>query len=204
MTMTVDGILEQVLKRITPLADRVPSITEELLNTLVDITSRDDVDFLRTTSAPAVIEDQVSIDKPTGFKRLVQLEIEDVGPLSRITFDSYQKWVNSAFNSTGEPYSYADYGDKIYLYPTPDATYTAAMSYTYQHPRSSTTIELPDTLREAVYNGVMALLFRGQLSDVEGAADRAIYHDSLYEREIARQGDAVRDRQPRKVKYRDI
>lgn len=201
MAMTESGILEVILDRIHPHGEQISTVNEELLNVLVDITSRRDVDFLTSTSAPTVVDGTTSFSKPTGWKRIIGIEVADHGMLERISFDLYQNRYNYYESLEGEPHDFAEYGDNIYIWPTADTTYTTTLYYAYIHPRSTDTIYLDDNLREAVYSGILANLYRGRLSSLEGAINKAEYYQQIHEREIQAQKPNYRNWQPRNTKY---
>ena len=199
-TMTAAGIKEAIWRRIQPHNILITNINEEILNALTDITGRQNVDFLLGVESYSVAAGQISLSVPAGYKRIIQLNITDTGPLSRISYDLYKMRVENS-ECTGEPREFAENGNLIYLWPTPDVTYTATLQYAYTHARILTSIVLQDSLREAVYNKVISLLFKGQLSQVEGAMQRAIEHDNIYEKELAIQAMRVKDSTIRWVKY---
>lgn len=203
-TMTETSILGVIMERIHPHGAHINSITEELKNVLVEMTSRDDVDFLRTTSSPTVSDGTTSFAKPANFKKLISLEIEDYGTLDRIGFNLYQDRVNFYTDYEGEPHEFAEYGSNIYLWPTADQSYTATLYYAYIHPYSTSTIYLDDDLREAVYNGVMAHLYRGKLSRIDGSKGLAEYYSAIYEREILSKMSLYENWQPRRIEYRNL
>ena len=64
---------------------------------------------------------------------------------------------------TGEPAYYARRHGKLYLWPMPDAVHTVNIDYARYHPDTWTDVSFGVQFNEAIYEGVLAALYRGQL-----------------------------------------
>jgi len=201
-SITAAQVLTTILNRLRPVGATVMSIDEELRSVLYDISSRDD--FILKTGTITTEESTQSYDLPNDCKHVDVLAVNEGNLLDRITFDEYQLYIENSDSPTeSEPQEYAIRDTTVYFYPVPDTAYTVNIYYSIFHPDSISTIEFGGVFREAIYEGVLALLFKGQLSTVEGAVNHAMNHQQLYEREIGvRRGSLNKD--PAYVKYNDI
>ncbi len=202
-TLTAATIRQQIINR-TKLSDvRLTDIDEEIINTLVDMTGRGDMDILTGTVEHLVTLGDMSFALPAGYKAVKSIKLAGYRNLSLINYDDYQMGVMDGI--TGVPGGYAVNNRQIYLSPAPDSSYTVSLDYSYTHPRDLTSIIIPDTLREALYQGVLALLFAGQLAHLAIAEMRYAKHSALYESELyKRQAIIEQDEQPAVMIYNDI
>jgi len=142
------------------------------------------------------------------FKRSLEIAISAGNHLDLITPGEYQDYIEGESSpSTGEPEEYVILDGAvcsvIYLKPHPDGVYTINLDYSYYHPNDLTNIRFSERFRECIYNGVLVLLWLGQLSQIQGSPEHAAKYMQLYESEIAKRKNNLR-RQPAFTKYRDL
>ena len=105
-----------------------------------------------TTSTVAGQESYELASLPKKFKRVESVRLDEPDNKDSLTelksFEDYQTlFANSTTND--EPNSFIIWGDYLYLYPTPDATYTLRL-FAQVFERDATAIELTDQFTEAV------------------------------------------------------
>ena len=201
-SITAAQVFTTVLNRLRPVGATVISIDEELRSVLYDISTRDD--FILKSGTVTGVDGTQSYSLPNDVKHVETVAVNEGNLLDPISFNDYQMKIEDTDSPTeDEPQEYAIRDTTIYFYPIPDTTYTINVYYSIFHPDDIGTIEFGGVFREAIYEGVLALLFKGQLSTVEGAVNHAMNHQQLYEREIdIRRGSLHRN--PQYVKYNDI
>jgi len=69
----------------------------------------------------------------------------------------------------------------MFLWPKPDAVYTITADYAYYHPETFTDILFGPEFNEAIFEGVLALLYKGQLFEKLRLTRRQISDDALDE-----------------------
>lgn len=126
------------------------SDTTEFSNTVImghindaywDICAREDWPFLETSASVSISAAQIT--KPTRFNRMLTFMVPSNGYI--IEPKSYT-WILKNYNMstsvTGPPRFYYFIGENLYVYPTPDTTYTSTCHY-IQYPAelSSSDIE---------------------------------------------------------------
>lgn len=193
-----------ILDRLRGHGARINNLEEELESVLIEISARDD--FIKTSTTLATVDGTASYAEPTRLKNMEAIQRSGGNYLKLSTFEEHQKYIED--NSSpfeGEPVYYAIRGGYIWLRPIPDTAYTFTEYYSKYHTdlTSTLTIELDNKFREAVYNGVLANLFAGQLSDAEDALQKYQFHKALYEEEIAKQRMMLWH-DPHIVRYKDI
>lgn len=173
--MTGPEILNVIMVRLGT-GSGVTSINTELQGVLYDITSR--ADFYTTVAQVSLAAGGYEYDQPEGLKQVYEVTLENDDQssawsqrvLEKKTYRDYQKAreVGNAVNifEPGEPKYYALRRDKMYVWPRPDTTnlaYHLAVDYTGYHPVTWTDILLGSEFHEAIFEGVLAALYRGQL-----------------------------------------
>ena len=201
-SITKAQVMTTIINRLRSLDVTIMDIDEELRSTLYDISSRDD--FILESGTVTTVDGTASYSLPTDFKHLDVAAVSSGNLLEPMTFNDYQRYIEDASSPTeGEPRYYAVRDKTVYFYPVPDTVYTVNIYYSNFHADSVDTIELGSVFREAVYEGVLANLFKGQLSTVEGAMNHLGLHQQLYEKEIGVRRDSL-NKDPQYVKYNDI
>lgn len=104
---------------------------------------------------------------------LVSDSLVESASQTRLKHVDYRYPIEHGGNNTGQPDSFYVQGDKVYLYPVPDGTYTIEYQY-YVKPESlssdTQTTELPDEWEKVLLLGTQARLeqFLGE-SNAEGS-----------------------------------
>ena len=164
--MTGPEILNVIMVRLGT-GSGVTSINTELAGVLYDITSR--ADFYTTVSQIAVTAGVFEYDQPEGLKQVYEVAIS--GGTGRVleqkTYRDYLAALDENQGGValvaGEPKYHARRRDKMYVWPSPDGSYTLDVDYTGYHPETWTDIALGPEFHEAIFEGVLAALYRGQL-----------------------------------------
>lgn len=190
MSITSAAVFDRVLNLLGVYAGSVHDIDDELLDVLLDISSRGD--FLPassaslTTTASAAAVDVSSLL----VRRISHVWISGSANL----VEGYKSdYLNSialfATPTTGVPGKYFYLNNVLTLYSLiPDDAYTLQIEYYKFHAASTATIEYPDRFRKAIVLGVMASLWGGLLrsliADKNYAKMEEDKHQADYEREI--------------------
>jgi len=164
--MTGPEILNVIMARLGT-GSGVTSINTELQGVLYDITSR--ADFYTTVAQVALSAGVLEYDQPEGLKQVYEVALN--GGTGRVLEQkTYRDYLNALdvnqgehANDPGEPRYYALRRNKMYVWPRPDASYTLDVDYTGYHPETWTDILLGAEFHEAIFEGVLAALYRGQL-----------------------------------------
>ncbi len=195
--MTENDVLKVIMQRLGP-GWPVPKITDELAGVLLDISSR--ADFLTAKSTIPTVDGQSEYDQPENLKNIYELAVEGGAVLDKKTYRQYlSNWEGSDTPTKEEPTEYAMRHKKLYLWPVPDNVYQVKADYSIYHPAVFTDILFGPEFYEAIYEGVLAALMRGQFwtkSDsgqtnqsffrtVDGKAE-AEKHSDAYEDEITK------------------
>ena len=158
--MTGAEVLNVIMARIGT-GSGVTGINTELQNILYDISSR--ADFL-TTVAPIVTSDGVAeYDQPEGLKQIYECYITGSEPLEVKTYRDYLKYLSEDGITNDEPTMYARRHGKLYFWPVPDGVYTVNVDHARYHPSTWTDILFGPQFNEAVFEGVLTALYKGQL-----------------------------------------
>ena len=201
-TITKAEVHQVILQRLKDHGADINDIDEELRSVLYDISSRDD--FLPTTGTITTADGTSSYDEPSLCRRIVDIARSGGNKLKRISFDHYQRTIeNSSSISTGEPLRYALFNNDVYVYPEPDDTYSFTVYYYKFHGNDLTAIEFNGRFREAIYSGVLALLWQGQLSANQQAGNLYGLNNQRYEEEISKRQHAIK-REIKLIKYNEI
>ncbi len=150
----------------------VANITEELKNVLLDISSR--ADFLTSDDQVVTVAAQAEYDQPAGLKRIYECYINGTGLLTKETYRKFLEETTSISAVGGEPTKYAIRHGKIYLWPIADAVYNIEVDYANYHPETFTDISFGPEFNEAIYEGVIAALYQGQLFEKLRLAEKKI------------------------------
>jgi len=164
--MTGPEILNVIMIRLGT-GSGVTSINTELQGVLYDITSR--ADFYTTVAQVALSSGVLEYDQPEGLKQVYEVALN--GGSGRVLEQkTYRDYLNALdvnqgehVSDPGEPRYYALRRDKMYVWPRPDTAYTLDVDYTGYHPETWTDILLGPEFHEAIFEGVLAALYRGQL-----------------------------------------
>lgn len=164
--MTGPEILNVVMNRLGT-GSGVTSINTELQGVLYDITSR--ADFYTTVAQVALSSGVLEYNQPEGLKQVYEVALNG-GTARVLEQKTYRDYLNALdankgqhANDPGEPRYYALRRDKMYVWPRPDTAYTLDVDYTGYHPETWTDILLGAEFHEAIFEGVLAALYRGQL-----------------------------------------
>jgi len=193
--MTENDVLKIIMQRLGP-GWPVPKITDELKGVLLDISSR--ADFLTTESTIPTIDGQGEYDQPENLKNIYEMAIEGGTVLDKKTYRQYLKNREGLSSPTrGTPTEYAMRHKKIHLWPVPDGVYQVKADGSIYHPAVFTDVLFGPEFYEAIFEGVLAALMRGQFwtqsdssqtsgsffRDADGKAE-AEKHAAAYEAEI--------------------
>lgn len=183
--MTENDVLKVILQRMGP-GWPLPAISGELQGVLLDLTSR--ADFLTTEGTIATVDGQSEYDLPENLKNIYEISMEGGAVLDKKTYRQYlNHWEGLTTPTKDAPAEYAIRHKKLYLWPVPDGVYTVNLDYSIYHPAVFTDILFGAEFNEAIYEGVLAELLRGQLKTeaIEKEADAQI-HTEAFEKEIAK------------------
>ena len=159
--MTEAQILSEVMARLGS-GTGVTSISKELQGVLYDISGR--ADFLTTVSGVETEADKIDYDEPEGLKRIYECSIQAGALLEKRTFRQYLQAVeDGSAAASAEPKYYARRHGKLFFWPVADGVYTVDVDYARFHPATWTDISFGAEFSEAIYEGVLAALYKGQL-----------------------------------------
>jgi len=178
--MTGAEVLNVIMARIGT-GSGVTGINTELTSVLYDITSR--ADFLTALETIEVVAGTVEYSEPDGLKRIYECTLSGSGLLEKKTYRDYLKAIADGTATTeGEPLYYARRHGKVYVWPVPDQGYTLNIDYAGYHPEVWTNILLGAEFNEAIFEGVLAALYRGQLFEKLRLNNKKISNRDIYER----------------------
>lgn len=183
--MTENDVLKVIMQRLGP-GWPLPAVSGELQGVLLDISSR--ADFLTAEGTIATIDGQSEYDLPENLKNVYEVSIEGGSVLDKKTYRQYlNHWDGLIAPTKAEPTEYAIRHKKLYLWPVPDGVYTVNMDYSIYHPAVFTDVLFGSEFNEAIYEGVLAQLLRGQLKAeaIEKKADAEL-HTNTFEKEISK------------------
>jgi hypothetical protein len=150
----------------------VISVSKELRGVLLDISAR--ADFLTQESQTVTVAGQAEYDEPEGLKRIYECYINGTGLLEKKTFRNYLEETANGTATGGQPTKYAIRHGKVYLWPVPDSEYNIEVDYSTYHPEAFTDISFGPEFNEAIYEGVIAALYQGQLFEKLRLAEKKI------------------------------
>ena len=191
--MTGAQILNVIMIRIGT-GSGVTSINAEVEGVLYDITSR--ADFYTSDSDIETVADQYEYDEPEGLKRIYECSLSGLGLLEKKTYRDYLKAVaDGSAAITGEPLYIARRHGKLYMWPVADQAYAVSVDYAGYHPETWTDILLGPEFNEAIYEGVLAALYRGQLFEKlrlnnKKITNRDILEDVTQDQDVTTDTDA--------------
>ena len=194
MAFTSASILTMVNARLNRLET---DIDDKLIDTLQNLASRGD--FIESTATVSAVDGTQSYTEPSRIKTVESIKVsDDELPLEKITMQELQRRY-AIDSSEGVPVAYARHGGNLFVFPTPDDSYTLTVYYFAFH-AASTTIEFEDRFREAVAARVTAMVARGL-----EMFDRANYWFEKYNEEVALlRYNADEDSPPAVTHYTDI
>ena len=159
--MTGAQILNIIMARIGT-GSGVTTINEEVQGVLLDITGR--ADFLTDLDEIAIVAGTYEYTEPESLKRIYECSLAGLGMLEKKTYRDYLTAVSDgSAASAGEPLYVARRRGKLYVWPVADDSYTMEVDYAKYHPDTWTNILLGPEFNEAIYEGVLAAIYRGQL-----------------------------------------
>jgi len=158
--MTGAEVLSVIMARIGT-GSGVTSINTELQNVLYDISSR--ADFLTIVTPIETSDGVAEYDQPEGLKRIYECYIAGSEPLEVKTYRDYLKYLAEDGITNDEPTMYARRHGKLYFWPVPDGVYTVNVDHARYHPSTWTDILLGPQFNEAIFEGVLTALYKGQL-----------------------------------------
>ncbi len=158
--MTGAEVLSVIMARIGT-GSGVTGINTELLNVLYDISRR--ADFLTTVTPIETSDGVAEYDQPEGLKRVYECYIAGSEPLEVKTYRDYLKYLAEDGITNGEPTMYARRHGKLYFWPVPDGVYTVNVDHARYHPSVWTDISFGPEFNEAIFEGVLTALYKGQL-----------------------------------------
>jgi len=139
----------------------VTSINTELQNVLYDISSR--ADFLTMVTPIETSDGVAEYGQPEGLKRIYECYITGSEPLEVKTYRDYLKYLAEDGIANSEPTMYARRHGKLYFWPVPDGVYTVNVDHARYHPSTWTDILFGPQFNEAIFEGVLTALYKGQL-----------------------------------------
>jgi hypothetical protein len=159
-------------------------IDSELLAVLIDMTARHA--FLKSSEEQSWVDGTASYDFPDNANKILditeKLTSASAGDTTRVSKISFRDYLNRNIgaNDEGEPQYYAVYNKKIYVYPTPNDTYTGTVYYQYLHPSDLDNILLDDEFKECVVEGTCFKIMEGLgIGATEGAIHYQNYENQL-------------------------
>jgi len=158
--MTGAEVLNVIMTRVGT-GTGITSINTELQNVLYDISSR--ADFLTTVTPVTTEADKAEYDQPEGLKRVYECFISGSDPLEVKTYRDYLKYLAEIETTTGKPTMYARRHGKLYFWQVPDGVYTVNIDHARYHPSTWTDILFGPEFNEAIFEGVITALYKGQL-----------------------------------------
>ena len=159
--MTGAEVLNVIMARIGT-GSGVTSVNTEVAGVLYDITSR--ADFYTAVSPVVTVAGQYQYDEPEGLKRIYECSLSGLDLLEKKTYRDYLKAAADGTASVaGQPGYISRRHGKLYVWPVPDQVYTVNVDYAGYHPETWTNILLGSEFNEAIFEGVLAALYRGQL-----------------------------------------
>jgi len=177
--MTENDVLQVMIQRLGP-GWPLPAISGELQGVLLDLSSR--ADFLTAENTVATADGQSEYDLPENLKNCYEISIEGGAVLDKKTYRQYlAHWEGISNPTKAAPTEYAIRHKKLYLWPVPDGVYTVNLDYSIYHPAVFTDVLFGAEFNEAIYEGVLAELLRGQLKAqaLEKEADAAAHTDTF-------------------------
>ncbi len=158
--MTGAEVLSVIMARIGT-GSGVTGINTELQNVLYDISSR--ADFLTTVTPIETSDGVAEYDQPEGLKRIYECYITGSEPLEVKTYRDYLKYLAEDGITNDEPTMFARRHGKLYFWPVPDGVYTVNVDHARYHPSTWTDIFFGPQFNEAIFEGVLIALYKGQL-----------------------------------------
>jgi len=158
--MTGAEVLSVIMARIGT-GSGVTGINTELQNVLYDVSSR--ADFLTTVTPIETSDGVAEYDQPEGLKRIYECYVTGSEPLEVKTYRDYLKYLAEDGISNDEPTMYARRHGKLYFWPVPDGVYTVNVDHARYHPSTWTDILFGPQFNEAMFEGVLTALYKGQL-----------------------------------------
>ena len=138
----------------------VLNIDAELAGVLKDISGR--ADFLTDAAVINTVADISEYDLPEDSKRIDAVYINDEAVLERMSQDRYFTLTVGTDWPADVPTRYVLRHNKLVLWPEPDTVYAVTVDYSKYHPAVFTDILFGAEFNEAIYNGVLKLLYAGQ------------------------------------------
>jgi len=195
--MNENDVLKVVLQRLGSGA-AVPSITTQLRGVLMDISSR--ADFLTAESLLETVTGQAEYTQPVNLKSIYEIAHVNGPILDKKTYREYLQAIEAGTAMSGKPANYAIRHKAIYLWPIPDQVYSLKIDHAIVHPQVFTDILFGTDFHEAVFEGVLAQLWREKNQGIDESENS---HRSAYESEIEKLIAGL-DGDPALVEYRDI
>lgn len=158
-------------------------ITGHINDAYWDICSREDWPFLETSAS--VTLSTASVTKPTRFNRMLALIIPSNGQVVEPKPYSYiLKNYSLSTTATGCPRFYYFIGENLYVYPTPDTSYTATALY-IQYPAELAAADVEASiLIPARHHRILTLGALVQLYTLDDQLDIAAAMKQQYEDRI--------------------
>jgi hypothetical protein len=188
--MTGAQILNVIMLRIGT-GSGVTTINAEVEGVLLDITGR--ADFLTDLQEVAIVAGTVQYDEPADLKRIYECSLTGLGLLEKKTYRDYLTAVSDgSAASAGEPLYVARRRGKLYVWPEPDGAYTMEVDFAKYHPVAFTNILLDYEFHEAIFEGVLAALYRGQLFEKLRLNNKKISNRDILE-DVTKDTDVLTD-----------
>jgi hypothetical protein len=188
--MTGAQILNVIMARLGT-GSGVTNINTEVAGVLYDITSR--ADFLTAVDTVNTVTGTYEYAEPEGLKRIYECSISGIGLLEKKTYRDYLKALadgTAAIES--EPLYIARRHGKLYMWPVADQAYAVSVDYAGYHPETWTNILLGPEFNEAIFEGVLAALYRGQLFEKLRLNNKKITNRDILE-DITQDQDVTTD-----------
>jgi hypothetical protein len=195
--MNENGVLKIILQRLGPGA-AIPTITTQIQGVLLDISNS--ADFLTSESLLETVVGQAEYTQPANLKGIYEIAIANGPILDKKTYRQYLKAIETGTALSGKPANYAIRHQKLCLWPIPDQIYSIKIDYSMVHPQVFTDILFGADFHEAIYEGVLAQLWREKNQGIDESQNS---HKTAFEAEIEKL-IANLDGDPALVEYRDI
>ncbi|MBW8036577.1 MAG: hypothetical protein FVQ79_13370 [Planctomycetes bacterium] len=157
--MTGAEVLSVIIQRLGTNCG-ITSINRELQSVLYDISSR--ADFLTAISQVVTSEGTAEYDEPADLKQVYECFVVASASLEEKTYRHFLAYM-AEDGSAGRPTMFARRHDKLYFWPVPDGVYSVSVDHARHHPETWTDVLFGVEFDEAIFEGVLAALYKGQL-----------------------------------------
>lgn len=149
-----------------------------------DVCSREPWPFLEQTAAMTFSAATAQLTLPSDFKAALALVIPGQAVLIPERLDTVTKTYLSQPNQSGLPFQYYFIGEGMYVWPTPDKSYTGTLMYLRVHPALTATSAESEILIPARHHRVLVLGSLAKLYAMEDDTDLGAVFTQQYEQRL--------------------